>query len=146
MPSVPSSGLSLIIHLSIIGVASLLHSVATRVPLPRALVPYTNIALPEHVVKWAKRTISIALIMTLSSLTFFFTIIAIQTGIREGMQESHMQYIGTTLRGVFEVVHPQFIPMTETLTRSITYDRFAVDFLSTPYAIHENYITFTIKK
>lgn len=147
MPSFPSSGLSLIIHFTIIGVATVMHGIVTYVPMPRVLAPYwERVALSARVVKWAKRTLSLAIIMTLTSLTFFFTIVAIQTGIREGARESHMQYIGAVMYTVLQVVNPQFIPMTENLTRTITYDRFAADFLKTPYTIHDDYLTMRISK
>lgn len=124
MFSTPSSGLSLIIHLVIIFVATVYrvffgkfqtNGLYTFVNSNPVVLVYLNIA---------KRTIAALIIVSLTAAMVVLTGIAIRTGYREGSQEWHKQLI---MNG-FDRVKTEFpiaisASLDFLLAKKVTYER-----------------------
>jgi len=121
MATPPSSGLSLIIHTLIIGVACAGRLIGRHVP--QSVSDAVAIDVPESVMDPIKRVISIGIIVTLVTLTIIFAGTALTTGIREGSQEAHMRYIGETVSAGLEGLRNGLTTMPMLFTEPITYER-----------------------
>ncbi len=93
MKSPQTSGLSLLIHLTIIAFATVLGYLFGRHSREFAYVNRLAHAVPARVIMWYKRSLSLAIVVSLTMLMVTFTSIAIQTGIREGLREPQIKYV-----------------------------------------------------
>jgi hypothetical protein len=121
MATPPSSGLSLIIHSLIIGVACFGRILGRHVP--HNVSEAVTFEVPEQIMDPCKRALSIAIIVVLVIATIVFTGTAITTGIREGAQEPHVLFLGKVLGTTGDYVRSGVMSIPTLFTEQMTYVR-----------------------
>lgn len=88
----PFSGLSLIVHIFVIGFANL-HKFVIKKTNFRVEPTFRKAIRFPRFVNSLERLMSILIIITITGAISFSTVLALQTGIREGADEIHRIYV-----------------------------------------------------
>lgn len=102
----PFSGLSLIVHLTVIGLGNVSEAIDSRFLSRHA----TAVRLPKKKRLLLRSILATSVFLVLSTIMFSLFGVAITTGVREGAREWHRQLIQRTAENLWASVDHSFEP------------------------------------
>ena len=100
----PFSGLSLIVHLIVIGVATLSRALFKK---KNSAVKEKDIVAETELRRYAKSLFSVVILLVVSGVMIFSFMFALVTGWHVGAEERQMQYVRQEIIGIGSKFEPQ---------------------------------------